>query len=197
MARPKSYEREKSIERACYAFWASGYRSLGIRDLHEKAGLNQFAIRTEFGGKESLYLEALKFYADTAEATAMAPLKEGGIADIIGFLEGLVTSGSPTCSKWGCLIVNTGIENAHIGSERLSSAVQNYWNRLEAYFTGALRRDQSKGLLDQEADIETLARGLIPAVMGIHALNRARGAHNAGAPLVSVITAYLKALEAG
>lgn len=197
MPRPKSYVREDAIERACVAFWAHGYRALGVRALEEQTGLNQFAIRTEFGGKEGLYLEALKFYCDAAKSEAMGPMKTGGVAEVIAFLEMLVTEGSMTSSKWGCLVVNTGIENAEIGSARLEAAVRAYWGTLEEHFRGALQRACDERTIDPEADVDELSRGLVAGVMGVHAANRGSGAHDGGAPLVKLMCNHLKSLETG
>lgn len=197
MARPKSYDRQDSVRRACLAFWAHGYRALGVRALEKETGLNQFAIRTEFGGKEGLYLEALKFYCDAAKQEAMTPMKEGGIDEVIGFLKGLVTEGSPTSNKWGCLIVNTGIENAQIGSARLDAAVKDYWGTLRDHFRTALQRARDAHAIDPETDVDELSRGLVAAVMGVHTVNRVVGANDAGAPLVTLMCNHLESLRTG
>ncbi len=185
MARPKSYDRQIAIEKACYAFWEHGYQALGVRELERLTGINQFAIRSEFGGKEGLYREALAHYVETATAEAMAPMVAGGVDSIIGFLEGLVTPGSMTSSAFGCLIVNTGIENARIKSPELATAANAYWKALETHFRQALENDRVAGG-------EALARALVPAVMGIHAQNRLRHDQEAGRPLVDLLSAQLK-----
>ena len=74
MPRPKSYDRQDAIAKACLAFWEHGYQDLGVREVERLTGLNQFAIRSEFGGKEGLYLEALTYYCDAAITTEMAPM---------------------------------------------------------------------------------------------------------------------------
>ena len=195
MPRPKSYDRADAIERACYAFWEKGYRALGVRALQEAAGLNAFAIRTEFGGKEGLYLAALELYASEAEREAMAPMKGGGLDTIIEFFENLVTEASPTSSQWGCLMVNTGIENADIGSQKLASRVQRYWESLAAHFRQALLHAAEVGDLRDTVNIDALAEGLVTAAMGIHSKNRSAGAHDAGRPMVDILRDYLESLR--
>ncbi len=192
MARPKSYDRQNAVEKACRAFWAHGYQALGVRELERLTGLNQFAIRTEFGGKEGLYLEALKFYSEAAIATAMAPLKDGGLAEITSFLQGLVAEGSSMSSEFGCLIVNTGIENARIGSARLDEAVKFYWQTLEDSFLQALVNAQDRGEICLEMDIDSTAGGLTSAVMGVHAHNRLEGSCGGGRDLVALMCNHLE-----
>lgn len=194
MARPKSYVRQDAIEKACYAFWEHGYQALGVRELERLTGLNQFAIRTEFGGKEGLYLEALAFYAEAAISAAMAPMKDGGVSSIVRFLEDLVTPGSATSSPFGCLIVNTGIENARVQSPHLAQAAEAYWTALESHFRQALENEaatRSDGAGFSPID---LSRALVPAVMGVHANNRLHKNQTAGRPLVDLLCATLKDL---
>ncbi len=192
VARPKSYDRQTAVKKACYAFWEHGYQALGVRELERLAGINQFAIRSDFGGKEGLYLEALAFYAKAAISSAMAPMKEGGIPEIIGFLEGLVTPGSMTSSAFGCLIVNTGIENARVQSPLLAEAAETYWATLEDHFRQALENECAA--LGERAGFapSDLAGALVPAVMGIHAQNRQRKDQTAGRALVDLLCASLK-----
>ena len=187
MARPKSYDRDDAIERACYAFWAHGYAATGVRALEKLTGLNKFAIRSEFGGKEGLYLAALKHYADAARDTMLAPMRTGGIATVEAFLQGLVDQDSPGSSAWGCLIVNTGIENAEIRSAALQAAADDYWSTLATHFETALRHAQAEGEITPSLDIDGTVQGLVTAVMGIHTRNRVSGANDAGRPLVQMI----------
>ncbi len=195
MPRHKSYDRLQSVERACHIFWEKGYRTLGVRALQRETGLNQFAIRTEFGGKEGLYLEALAFYSASAQTIVMPPMRSGGLNSIIEFFEQLVTEGSPISSKWGCLMVNTGIENAEIGSEKLELAVQRYWSSLAEHFETALLQSRKAGDLETSLDITDVSNGLVTAVMGIHTQNRSAGAHDAGQPMTDIICNYLNALR--
>lgn len=195
MPRPKSYDRQDAITKACSVFWEHGFQDLGVRELERLTGLNQFAIRSEFGGKEGLYLEALNYYCDAAITTEMVPMKQGSIPEIIAFFDGLVTPGSITSSKNGCLIVNTGIENARFKSPRLEAVTRIYWKTLEEHFHCALENEVSaqggKAILISK----TLAASLVPAVMGIHAQNRSQQDQTAGRPLVDLMCSILRSYQ--
>lgn len=195
MPRPKSYNREEAVQKACEAFWAHGYQALGIRELEQLTGLNKFAIRSEFGGKEGLYLEALDFYANAAISNALSPMQKGGLNEIIAFLENLVTQGSPTSSGWGCLIVNTGVENARIQSSKLEKATNNYWDALNDHFKQALKNASKRGEISTNINRNATAKALVTAVMGVHAKNRSVRAHNGGQELVNFICAHLNSLK--
>ena len=195
MARPKSYNREEVVERVVYAFWQHGYQALGLRELERLTGLNQFAIRTEFGGKEGLYLEALDVYSEQAIDHAMQPMKDGGIQDIVDFLDALVHDGSMTSSKYGCHVVNTGIENARVGSPRLEKAVRRYWRELESCFLTCIEYAAASKRIDASTDCAALAKGLVSGVMGVHVQNRLDGSNRGGRFLVGVLCDQLSALE--
>ncbi|MEP5728479.1 MAG: TetR/AcrR family transcriptional regulator [Sulfitobacter sp.] len=191
MPRPKSYDRQDAIAKACNVFWEHGFQSLGVRELGRLTGLNQFAIRSEFGGKEGLYLETLEYYCDAAITAEMAPMKQGSIPEIANFFKGLVTPGSMTSSDYGCLIVNTGIENARIQSPRLENVVRSYWNTLEDHFLIALENEQAAQGKAATFTPHRLSASLVPAVMGIHAQNRSQRDQTAGRPLVDLICSVL------
>lgn len=195
MARPKSYNREEVVERVVYAFWQHGYQALGLRELERLTGLNQFAIRTEFGGKERLYLEALDVYSEKAIDHAMRPMRDGGIQDIVDFLEALVTDGSMTSSAHGCLVVNTGIENARVGSPRLEKAVRRYWQALEICFKTCLENAAAEARIDPSTDCASMAKGLVSGVMGVHVQNRLDASNRGGRFLVGVLCDQLRAME--
>ncbi len=191
MPRPKSYDRQDAIAKACNVFWEHGFQNLGVRELERLTGLNQFAIRSEFGGKEGLYLEALEYYSNAAITAEMAPMKQGRIPEITAFFQGLVTPGSMTSSDYGCLIVNTGIENARIQSPRLEKEVRSYWNTLEDHFLSALKNEQAAQGKRATFVPDTSAASLVPAVMGIHAQNRSQRDQTASRPLVDLICSIL------
>ena len=192
MPRPKSYDRQEAVGKACHAFWQHGYQALGVRELERITGINQFAIRSEFGGKEGLYLEALQSYCDAAATIKLPALKTGGIKEIITFLTDLVTPDSMTSSEFGCLAVNTGIENARIQSPRLEEVTQAYWAKLEEHFHAALENERAAHGGLEHFDVGELAKALVVGVIGVHAQNRTLGSHDAGKPLVNVLSAMLR-----
>lgn len=196
MPRPKSYDRKEAIEKACMAFWQHGFQALGVRELEQQTGINQFAIRSEFGGKEGLLLEALDYYGEAAITHEMAPMKTGGISEIIAFFNGLVTPGSMTSSRYGCLMVNTGVENARIKSPALETSTATYWAALKDHFIQALKNEQKAQKNETIFEIEELAAGLVSAVMGIHVQNRQQQNETAGRALVNLISDKLKDLKA-
>lgn len=195
MPRPKSYDRTEAIEKACRAFWEHGYQALGVRELEKLTGINQFAIRSEFGGKQGLFLETLKFYSDAAVKFELEPRKNGGLVEIQNFIRDLVKEGSAVSSPWGCLIVNTGIENARVGSDQIEKAIANYWKTLEKFFQQLLKNAGDREEIVSTINYKTVARGLVTAVMGIHARNRLAELHDGGRELADLVCSYLDSFK--
>ena len=194
MARPKSYNREEALFRAVESFWEHGYGNLGVRAIEEQTSLNQFAIREEFGGKEGLYLEALNFYAAEAERMMIGPLRQGGLDAIDAFLADLADPETLSTSRWGCLVVNAGLENASQNRDRIAEVTKAYWQSLEDAFTEALRRAVRAGDVQSNLDVTETATALVTAVMGIHTRNRTGGSPVAGRPLIEMLRTWVRTL---
>jgi AcrR family transcriptional regulator len=60
--RPRSFDRDRALERAMHVFWRQGYEATSVSDLTRAMGINPPSLYAAFGDKERLYLEALGRY---------------------------------------------------------------------------------------------------------------------------------------
>jgi TetR/AcrR family transcriptional regulator, copper-responsive repressor len=60
--RPRSFDRDKALERAMLVFWRQGYEATSVNDLTRAMRINPPSLYAAFGDKEHLYLEALERY---------------------------------------------------------------------------------------------------------------------------------------
>jgi AcrR family transcriptional regulator len=60
--RPRSFDRDKALERAMHVFWRQGYEATSLNDLTRAMRINPPSLYAAFGDKEHLYLEALERY---------------------------------------------------------------------------------------------------------------------------------------
>jgi TetR/AcrR family transcriptional regulator, copper-responsive repressor len=60
--RPRSFDRDKALERAMQLFWRQGYEATSVHDLTRAMRINPPSLYAAFGDKEHLYLEALERY---------------------------------------------------------------------------------------------------------------------------------------
>ena len=60
--RPRSFDRDRALERAMLLFWRQGFEATSVRDLTRALRINPPSLYAAFGDKERLYLEALELY---------------------------------------------------------------------------------------------------------------------------------------
>ena len=173
MPRKKRFEYDEAVEVAKKAFWKRGYQGLGIRSIEEETGLGRFAINTEFGGKEGLLIASLESYLADADTYILKPIREGAdLSAVIGIIEGLVTSSTDSYLPYGCLVMNTTIENAGGHSTRVKDITDQYYadlrRELQRYFT-RLRKNNH---VDKTMPIKEMVEFVVGATIAINFLNR-------------------------
>jgi len=193
MPRPKSYIRSEAVEKARDAFWQHGYNALGVRAIEENTGINRFTIQTEFGGKQGLFLEALDNYVELSLVTIITPLSQGGLNAIRHFFSSLVTPQNHDTRDFGCLMVNTVVENASLGNAELKKRTDAHYQRMLNALESALQVARQQGEVDADFDVEQSASLLLALAMGMQVYNRMNGsvsaaAHQANAALKIIDT---------
>lgn len=182
MARQKSYDRKEAVDVAMKTFWQKGYTNVGVRQIERETSINRFALQTEFGGKEGLFLEALDSYLKLSQETALLPLVGRGLDGICEFFELLVSSPdtegqgeSQDPRKYGCLMVNTVIENADIGSQNIQKITTAHYDGMQKSFEQCLGIAKLQGELKPQFDVVAAARYLLTFAMGIEVYVRMNG----------------------
>lgn len=69
LGRPRSFDRDKALERAMHLFWRQGYEATSVHDLTRAMGINPPSLYAAFGDKQKLYLEALERYQRARRAS--------------------------------------------------------------------------------------------------------------------------------
>ena len=60
--RPREFDRDAALDRAIRLLWRKGYEATSVRDLSEELGIGQPSLYNAFGGKRTLFDEALEVY---------------------------------------------------------------------------------------------------------------------------------------
>ena len=175
MPRAKNYDRTTALEKARDAFWQYGYDALGVRTIEELTGLNRFAIQTDFGGKQGLFLEALEHYENAAIKHIIKPLRAGGLTAIKHFFSEATTLQKDDPRVFGCLMVNTVIENAAHNHFELKKRTDAHYARMLDAFTTALGNARKDGEISEDFDIEEAASFLMGLAMGMQVYIRMTG----------------------
>lgn len=79
--RPRAFDRDAALDRAIRLFWRKGYASTSVRDLSKDLGIGQPSLYNAFGGKRSLFDEAVGVYGRVYGGFIEAALNEEPTAE--------------------------------------------------------------------------------------------------------------------
>ena len=160
MARPKSYDRDEAVQLAVELFQRQGYQATSVRDLLTHLKLSSSSFYSAFGGKEQLYLEALRAHArverQQLEAQLTAP---GGIqanlrAVFVALVDDLAAKNPVS------LTLRAGVEQAGSIPE-LFTLLSEYIEELIHMLASLLQSAQSRGEVELDFPAPHLARFLL------------------------------------
>lgn len=92
MARPKEFDEREVVAKAVELFQRQGYGATSVRDILDQTGLSSSSLYAAFGGKEQLFLRALKAHAAVERRTLEEQLTApGGLkANVRAVFDGLI-----------------------------------------------------------------------------------------------------------
>ena len=105
--RPRNFDEQEALEKAIQVFWSKSYDGVTIDDLVVGMGVGRPSLYAVFGDKRTIFLRALKAYAEAkgaraAKALFSAPTLREALAS---FLAHAVRSATEKGSATGCLMV--------------------------------------------------------------------------------------------
>jgi AcrR family transcriptional regulator len=105
--RPRSFDEREALEKATRVFRSKGYDGVTIDDLVAGMGVGRPSLYSVFGDKRTIFLRALKAYAEAKGARAAQALFSPPTvrASVAGFLRHAVESATAEGSAPGCLLV--------------------------------------------------------------------------------------------
>ncbi|MEU5312282.1 TetR/AcrR family transcriptional regulator [Streptomyces sp. NPDC021562] len=113
----KHFDPDATLETVVRLFWRQGVASTGIQDVVTATGLNRSSLYATFGGKQELYLAALRRYLELRSQPMFRRLAEDerGLPAVAEFFDGLIEARcSGEYARWGCMVSNAyaGAENS-------------------------------------------------------------------------------------
>jgi AcrR family transcriptional regulator len=105
--RPRSFDERQALEKATQVFWSKGYDGVTIDDLVAGMGVGRPSLYAVFGDKRTIFVRALKAYAETKGALAAKALQAPqSLRDsLASFLRYTVETATKEGSAPGCLLV--------------------------------------------------------------------------------------------
>lgn len=175
IGRPRTFDKEKALDRALEVFWRKGYEGASICDLTAAMGINPPSLYAAFGNKESLFRQALDRYSETRASfmreILAAPKARDGIAAL---LRGTAHFLSDKSSPAGCLLVQ-GVAGAGDHAQCIQDELSTRRAATQNALRERLQRAQAEGELPADADPAALARYFSTVTQGM-AIQAAGGA---------------------
>ncbi|TDU90186.1 TetR family transcriptional regulator [Kribbella voronezhensis] len=169
----KHFEPEGVLGVAELLFWRQGVAATGIQDVVAATGLSRSSLYNAFGGKDALYVGALRRYVEHRSTPMFSRLAEDrrGLPAIEDFFSRLV---SVRCrgefAGWGCLVSNAHLENP---SGEAKTVLDNHQAGLKAALQSALETAAELKQLRPGLDLSATAEHLTLLAYAINLRSRA------------------------
>lgn len=174
MARSKTFDTDRALQKAVEAFWHRGYEGTSVQVLLDEMGINRGSLYATYGDKERLFHTAIERYRRDVVAPRLADLEngDGGLAAIHRFFAALMERVRTGAAKNGCLMTNSCVELGPRDAA-VASKVRGNLARIEKAFHKALTVAQRRGDLDGALDPQKQARSLVATLQGLQVLSKA------------------------
>jgi TetR/AcrR family transcriptional repressor of nem operon len=150
------------------AFWAKGYEATSMSDLCCCTGLHKGSLYQAFGDKHSLFMSALKHYADTEFHETAAVLKETNtpLENIRAAIDKIMEDAG---SEKGCMMINSMVELAPHDPE-VRKTLQGFAGQRLHVMADMIGRAQESGEISSTTEPHKLAQQLMMSLAGGAAL---------------------------
>ena len=146
------------------AFWAKGYEATSMADLCCCTGLHKGSLYQAFGDKHTLFMNALKHYADSEfhETTAVVQ----GLTSPLEIIRAVVNKICDDASgEKGCMMINSMVELAP-HDPAVKAALQGFGELRMRTITEMIANAQAAGELSVKTEPYKLARQLMMTMAG-------------------------------
>jgi AcrR family transcriptional regulator len=164
--RPRSFDELEALEKAIQVFWSKGYDGVTIDDLVDGMGVGRPSLYAVFGDKRTLFLRALRAYAEKKGALAAKALLSPQTlrASLASFMRQTVEFSTAEGSALGCLIVCVAplVDDAEV-QQFLQQATAGAMAMVERRFQDGI----STGEIPPDFPVAVRARQVIDIVHGL------------------------------
>ena len=181
MGRKRKVDRDTARQSALSAFWVNGYSGLGLRRLEELTGINRFAVQTEFGGKDGLFLDIAERYCSLWKRTEGEKLRAGNLEQLAAFFLKRTRKDLPEEFNSGCLMLNT-LGGDQPDNPEFRQAITGFLDTIQSSFAAALENEKTQGTLIDGLRIEESSQMLLSALIGMNMLIKQQGDNQAARP---------------
>jgi AcrR family transcriptional regulator len=127
MARPPEFDRDEALVKALHLFWERGYERTTVRDLTDAMGISAPSLYNTFGGKRSLYNEAVETYTKAPARVVPTALEERTARDVFArMLDIAVREYGSDDQPRGCFVISDPVlgEERELGRRAIKKRLQ-------------------------------------------------------------------------
>lgn len=194
MADVKHFDPEVVLEEAMRLLWRQGEAATGIQDIVTATGVNRSSLYATFGGKQQLYVAALRRYVTQESGPVFDRLvgDERGLAGIAEFFTRLIQARCQgPYARWGCMVANAHA-GAGTGDPDIRQILDHHHDQLRTAMRAALTAARARGQLRPGVDTGAAADLLALLAYGVNLRSRAGADRDA---LQTTIDAALTAIS--
>jgi AcrR family transcriptional regulator len=156
--RPRSFDRDETLDRAMRVFWAKGFAGASMSELTAAMGINPPSLYAAFGSKEGLYREALERYealygADFWKSLENSPNARDAIECVLRRSVQVFTCGQ---NPQGCMLVLGGSQTDDLSPD-LADTLRGRGNASVEAMEARIRRAIDEGELPPGIDPRAIA----------------------------------------
>ena len=145
-------------------FWAKGFEATSMADLCNCTGLHKGSLYQAFGDKHTLFMSALKHYADSefAETTSVLSDSNTPLENLRAVINRVVEDAA---GDNGCMMINSMVELAP-RDPAVKKALQGFGQQRMQAIGGMIAMAQESGELRVKTAPDKLARQLMMTMAG-------------------------------
>lgn len=168
MARTKTFDESKVLEKAVYLFWEQGYNATSANDLVSVLGLSRSSLYGTYGDKRTLFLRTLKVYNEKFTEELIKILNSPGDVSkaIKQVFELVIDQDIESKIPKGCFMVNSAVELSRDDKE-VASLIKENREAVENAFKNLIKRGQKKAEVSKEFKAKHLAKFFFNNISGM------------------------------
>ena len=165
--RPRQFDRDEALDKAVILFWEQGFEATGIAQISETLGIGRQSLYGTFGDKRTLFLEALRRYADENIGWIRATV--GGPGKAVNNLHDVLDTWAQRasdCSYCGCFLTNS-MSELGVRDPEMTELLSRNLGRMTAAFETGLEQAKREGDISPDTDTHALAKALVNTAQGL------------------------------
>ena len=167
--RPKTFDREATLDKALELFWRHGYEATSLADLVAATGAKAPTLYAEFTNKEGMFRAVIDRYIEkfSSKSTSALSCPENCVASgVENYFRSTITCFTDKEKPGGCFFIctSTGLS---ADSDTVADMLRRRTDNPEQHLLDFLQQRQAAGELDPRSDIKAIAAWLSCLLQGM------------------------------